>query len=214
MLLVHAQLQHRLAARDVSGFVGKMFFSRQSQHPEKPFDTLSSLSFINTSTTNDHDATKSIEANLHAAIYRQCWPSEPKKKSFFSVFNKTISFPTSSPSSGLTSVRNHLMKPKQHLYACSGEWTLKTKVERKRKWRWIFREYNFRRAGCWAIPSSQFGGNVRTANWSIILRRALPIPIIMFNAFAKKGRREIETRERRANERDDKKEVKIMEMKN
>lgn len=117
-----------------------------------------------------------------------------KKIFFFSVFNKTISFPTSSPSSGLTSVRNHLMKPKQHLYACSGEWTLKTKVERKRKWRWIFREYNFRRAGCWAIPSSQFGSNVRTANWSIILRRALPIPIITFNALRKRQARDWNTR--------------------
>lgn len=134
MLLVHSRLQHRLAARAVSGFLGflgeNVFLSSESAAPPQSHSTPFQAFFLLTpQLQSDHDATKSIQADLHAAAYRQCWPSEPKKKNLFSVFNKTISFPTSSPSPGLTSVRNHLMKPKQHLYACSenGRWKQKSR---------------------------------------------------------------------------------------
>lgn len=141
MLLVHSRLQHRLAARAVSGFLGflgeNVFLSSESAAPPQSHSTPFQAFFLLTpQLQSDHDATKFIQADRHAAAYRkcyaaayrQCWPSEPKKN-LFSVFNKTISFPTSSPSLGLTSVRNHLMKPKQHLYACSenGRWKQKSR---------------------------------------------------------------------------------------
>lgn len=169
MLLVHSRLQHRLAARAVSGFLGflgeNVFLSSESAAPPQSHSTPFQAFFLLTpQLQSDHDATKSIQADLHAAAYRkcyaaayrQCWPSEPKKKSFFCVQQNNF-FPNFLPLPGPHVGKKPLDEAKTTSLCMFGEWTLKTKVERKRKWRWIFREYNFRQVAerfCSAEASS------------------------------------------------------------
>lgn len=112
-----------------------------------------------------------------------------RKKIFFCVQQNNF-FPNFLPLPGPHVGKKPLDEAKTTSLCMFGEWTLKTKVERKRKWRWIFQEYNFRQVA----KQFQFRGNVRTTGQSFY--GPLPIPIIMLMPLRKAG--EIGRRERRA----------------